>query len=323
MRRLGSWLAFVACGLLTAVAGAAAQQAYPSRPIKILTPYPPGGASDITTRIFANALPEILGQPVVVENKVGGGTNIAAEAAARSAPDGYTLYLANFASHAVNRHLFKRLPFDPIKDFTHVAMMIRVPMFLCVRADSPHKSVTDLIEFGRQNPGKLTYGTPGNGSPPHISGEQLKQIGKFDALHVPYKGVAEAAADMMAGQIDFMFDAAIIAQHRAGKVRCIGVTSKEAWPTAPDVPPLDKTGAPGFDLLAFFGIVGPANLPKGIVDKLNAAFVAVANKPEVIERLKVAAVVPFPASLKETQDFLTDMDQRWGAVVKASGATVD
>ena len=298
-------------------------QPYPSRPIKIVAPYPPGGASDITTRVFAGALPEFLGQPVIVENKPGGGTNIAAEYVARSAPDGYTLFVANFASHAVNRHLFSKLPFHPVRDFTQIAMMNMVPMFLCVRKESSFQSVKDLIAYGQSNPGKLTYGTPGNGSPPHISGELLKQLGKFDALHVPYKGVAEAAADMMAGQIDFMFDAAIIAHHHAGRVRCIGASYRERWPTEPDLPTLAESGVPGFDLIAFFAIVGPAGMSKDIVDKLNAAFVAVAKKPEIVERLKGTAVVPWPASLKETQDFLNEVDERWASVVKASGAKID
>ncbi len=312
-----------AFSIAVAMPPAAAQQSYPARPIKIVAPYPPGGASDITTRIFAAALPEFLGQPVVVENKPGGGTNIAAEYVARAAPDGYTLYVANFASHAVNRHLFAKLPFHPVKDFTRVAMMNRVPMFLCVRKESSFRTVADLVEHGRKNPGKLTYGTPGNGSPPHICGEQLKQLGKFDALHVPYKGVAEAAADMMAGQIDFMFDAATIAHHRAGRVRCIGVSYKERWPTEPEIPTLAESGVPGFDLIAFFGIVGPANMPRDIVEKLNAAFVAVARKPETIEKTRIAAVVPWPATIAETEAFLDDVDERWGPVVKASGAKID
>lgn len=304
---------------------AVAQQAtYPSRPIKIVAPYPPGGSSDLTTRIFAAGISEILGQSAFVENKPGGGTNIAGEYVARSAPDGHTLFVANFASHAVNRHLFTKMPFHPVKDFTQIAMLARVPMFLCVRKESTFNSVQDVVAFGKKNPGKLTYGSPGNGSPPHIAGEMLKQMAGIDALHVPYKGgVAEAASDMMAGQIDFMFDAAIIAHHHAGRVRCIAVSYKERWPTEPAMPTVAEGGLPGFDLIAFFAIVGPAGVPKEIVEKLNAAFATVARKPETIEKLKVAAVVPWAATIKETEAFLNDVDERWGPVVKASGAKVD
>ena len=322
MVKLSTMLGLV-CAFALAPAVASAQQAFPTKPIKIVVPYTPGGASDITTRIYGAGISEILGQPVIVENKPGGGTNIAAEYVARSAPDGYTLYVANFASHAVNRHLFSKLPFDPVKDFTQIAMMMRAPMILCVKPGSPFKTAGEIAEFGRANPGKLTYGSTGNGSPNHISGEQLKALGKFDAVHVPYKGSAELVADLLAGQLDWAFDASVIAQHRAGKLKCIGVSDKERWPTDPDLPPIAETGVPGYHLISFFGIVGPAGIPADIVQKLNDAFVQVAKRPETAEKLKVTAVVPYPASLKETQEFLTDVDQRWGPLVKASGAKVD
>jgi tripartite-type tricarboxylate transporter receptor subunit TctC len=301
---------------------ASAQTAWPAKPIKIVVPYTPGGASDITTRFYAQGLTEILGQQVVVENKPGGGTNIAAEYVARSAPDGYTLYVANFASHAVNRHLFKSLPFDPVKDFTHVAMMNRAPLFLCVKPGSPFKTAGEIAEHGRKNPGKLTYGSTGNGSPNHISGENLKHLGKFDSVHVPYKGAAELNADLLAGQIDYAFDASVIAHHRSGKIKCIGVTTAKTWGTDPDIAPIADT-VPGFDLLSFFGIVGPAKIPADIVQKLNDAFVQVAKKPEMVSKLAVSGGIPYGASLKETQEFLTDVDQRWGPLVKATGAKVD
>ena len=307
---------------LLALPIAATAQTFPTKPVKIVVPYPPGGASDITTRIYAAGIGEILGQTVIIENKPGGGTNIAAESVARAAPDGYTLYVANFASHAVNRHLFKSLPFDPIKDFTHVAMMIRAPMFLCVKPDSPFKTAGDIAAFGRANPGKLTYGSTGNGSPNHISGEQLKTLGKFEAVHVPYTGSAQLNSDLLAGQIDYAYDASVIAHHRAGKLKCIGVSDTKPWQTDPDLPPIAET-VPGYNLVSFFGIVGPAKMPPDIVQKLNDAFVAVAKKPETTEKLKITGVVPYAASLKETQDFLTDVDQRWGPLVKASGAKVD
>ena len=312
----------VLAALIALCAGQAHTQTYPSKPIKIVVPYPPGGASDITTRIFAAGVSDVLGQPIIVENKVGGGTNIAAESVARSAPDGYTLYMSNFASHAVNRHLFKSLPFDPVKDFTHVAMMVRGVMLLCVKPDSPFKTAADIAEFGRKNPGKLTYGSTGNGSPNHISGEQLKALGQFDALHVPYRGASELNSDLMAGQIDFGFDASVIAHHRSGKLRCLGTSTAEGWPLAPDLPPI-AASIPGYNLVSFFGIVGPAKMPADIVQKMNDAFVTVAKKPETAEKLNVTGVQPFPASLAETTQFMLDVDQRWGALVKASGAKID
>ena len=310
--------------LLTVVAGphSTKAQGYPTKPIRIIVPYTPGGASDIVTRIYAAGVGEILGQQVVIENKPGGGTNIGAEFVARSAPDGYTLFVANFATQAVNRHLFSKLGYDPLKDFSQIAMMMRGPTFLCVKPGSPFKTAADIAEFGRTNPGKLTYGSTGNGSPNHISGEQLKALGKFDAVHVPYKGSAELMSDLLAGQIDYAFDGATIAHHRAGRLKCIGVSPTTRWSTDPDIPTVAES-VPGFELISFFGIVGPAKMPPEIVQKLNDAFVEIGKRPDTAEKIKATGVIPFPASLKETVEFLTDVDQRWGPLVKASGAKVD
>jgi tripartite-type tricarboxylate transporter receptor subunit TctC len=288
-----------------------------------VVPYPPGGATDITTRIFAHGLTEILGQQVFIENKPGAATNIAAEYVSHATPDGYTLYVANFASHAVNRWLFTKLPFDPVADFTHVAMMVRGPMFLCLKPGLDFPSAKELVEYARKNPGKLTYGSTGNGSPNHISGELLKHLAKIDVVHVPYTGSAQLYNDLLAGQIDYGFDAAVIQFHRNHRLKCIGVASTFRWPTDPDLPPLTESGVPGFDLVSFFGIVGPKGLPQPIVEKLNAAFVQVAKRPEVAEKLKVTAVVPFAASLEETHKFLLEQDKKWAPIVKASGAKVD
>jgi tripartite-type tricarboxylate transporter receptor subunit TctC len=322
MRKISALL-FGLVAALFLLAPATAQAPFPNKPIRIIVPYPPGGASDITTRIFAQGATEILGQQVFIENKPGGATNIAADQAARSAPDGYTLYVANFASHAVNRWLFKKLTYDPLSDFTHVAMMVRGPMFLCLKPGLNLASVKELVELAKSKPGGLTYGSTGNGSPNHISGEMLKQLAKIDVVHVPYVGSAQMYNDLLAGQIDYGFDAAAIQFHRQGKFKCIGVASTFRWPTDPELPPLAETGVPGFDLTSFFGIVGPKGIPDPIVQKLNDAFRQVAQKPETAEKLKVTATIPFPATLKETQEFLTEQNSRWAPVVKASGATVD
>jgi len=319
-------LQFICVLILTASAGltpAAAQPDFPNRPIRMVVPYPPGGATDITARAFAHDLTEVLGQPVVVDHKPGGGTNIGAEHVARSAPDGYTLYVANFASHAVNRWLWKKLPFDPIEDFTPIAMMVRGPMFLCVRPGLDVKNVGELVALAKKNPGKLTYGSTGNGSPNHISGELLKHLTKIDVVHVPFKGSANLNANIMSGQVDYGFDASIIAMHHNGQVRCIGVASDFTWPTEPQLPTLAKSGVPGFDLSSFFGIVGPKGVPQPIVEKLNKAFRTVAQRPDIAKRLAITGTVPFPATVEETRDFLREQDGKWAPIVKASGARVD
>lgn len=306
-----------------AVGPGAAQAPYPSKPIRIIVPYPPGGATDITTRIFAPGLTEILGQPIVIENKPGASTNLGAEQGARAAPDGYTLYVANFASHAVNRWLFNKLTYDPLADFTHVAMMVRGPMFLCVKPGLKVASVKELVDLAKSKPGGLTYGSTGNGSPNHISGELLKHLAKIDVVHVPYVGSAQMYNDLLAGQVDYGFDAAAIQFHRSGKLKCIGVASNFRWPTDKEIPTLNESGVPGFDLTSFFGIVGPKGMPQPVVEKLNEAFRKVAERPETGEKLAVTATIPFPATLKETQEFLTEQNFKWAPIVKASGAKVD
>lgn len=302
---------------------AALAQGFPVKPIRVVVPYPPGGATDIVLRLYAPGVSDILGQQVVVENKPGAGTNLGGELVARSAPDGYTLYVASFASHSANRWLFKKMPYDPAKDLVGVVMVSRSPMFLCVKPNSPYKSAAEIIAYGKANPGKITYGSTGNGSPNHLSGVLLAAIGKFDAVHVPYTGSAQMNADLLAGQIDYGFDGAAIAHHRSGKLKCIGTASKQPWPTDPELPTLDTSGAPGFDLSAYFAITAPTGTPPDVIEKLNAAFNKVARTPELAEKLKVTSAIPFPSTVKETQEFLNDQLTRWEQVVKQSGAKVD
>lgn len=320
MLRALLYLCIVAASILAAIPGRA-DPSYPTQPIKIIVPYPPGGATDIVVRGYAPVLTELLGQPIVVDYKPGGGTNIGAAFVARSEPDGYTLYVANFASHAVNRWLFKDLPFDPLTDFTQIAMLVKTPLFLCAKAGSELTSVAQLLEQARQHPGKLNYGSPGYGSPNHIAGELLKQLGQIDVKHVPYKGAAPLNLGLLAGEIDYALDASSIVHHRAGKLKCFGVSSTFRWPTDPEIPSIVES-LPGYDLTSFFGIVGPANVPTPIVEKLNQAFRTAARRPEVAKAAEVAAAIPFPATLKETQDFLTEQNSKWGPLVKASGAIV-
>ena len=323
MLKLRSLWPIMLSAVLASAGPTLAQQAFPSKPIKVVVPYPPGGATDIVLRLYAPSVGEILGQQVIIENKAGAGTNLAGETVARAAPEGYTLYVASFASHSVNRWLYKKMPYDPAKDLVGVAMLTRSPMFLCVKPGSPFKSAADIIAFGKANPGKLTFGSTGNGSPNHISGELLKHLGKFDAVHVPYRGSAEFQADLLAGQIDYGFDGAVIQHHRAGKLKCIGGAAAKRWPTDPEFPPLNESGAPGFDLSAYFAITAPAGTPPDVIARLNDAFVKVAKRPELAEKLKVTSAFPVAASLKETQDFLADELVRWEAIIKATGAKVD
>jgi tripartite-type tricarboxylate transporter receptor subunit TctC len=317
-----SLAAILAAAVMLAPAAAVAQSDYPNKPIRIIVPYPPGGATDITVRAFAPYLQEALGQPIVVEHRPGAGTNLGAEYAARSASDGYTLYAANFASHAANRWLFRKLPFDPVKDFTQIAMMVRTTLFLCPKVGLGAGSVKELIDMAKARPGKLTYGSPGNGSPNHIAAELLKKLAGIDVVHVPYKGAAPLNVALLGGEVDFIFDASVIAHHRAEKVKCIGNSAPMRWPTDPEIPSIAET-LKDYDLTSFFGIVGPAGVPEPIAQKLNDAFRKAAARDEVAKALRVTGVVPFPATLADTRAFLTEQDGKWGPLIEAIGAKVD
>jgi tripartite-type tricarboxylate transporter receptor subunit TctC len=300
-------------------APARAQADYPNQPIKIIVPYPPGGATDITLRAYANFVQQELGQPIIVDYRPGAGTNIGAGYAARQEPDGYTLYVANFASHAINRWLYKDLTYDPLTDFTQIAMMVRSPIFACTKPNSPITTMAQLIAAAKANPGKLSYGSTGFGSPNHTSGELFKNLAKVDLLHVPYKGAAPLVVGLLGGEIDVAFDASVITHHRAGTLKCLGVSSDFRWPTDKDIPSIADT-VPGYNLVSFFGIVGPAKMPDAIVQKINKAFRNAAARPEVAKALEVTGVIPFPATVQETKEFLTEQNSKWRPIIEASGA---
>jgi len=297
------------------------QEAYPNRPVKIVVPYPPGGATDVTARIFGQALAELLGQQFIVDNKPGGGTNIAAAFVAHSAPDGYTLYVANFASNGVNKWLYKNLSYDPKKDFAAAAMMVRSPQFLVVTLSLPVNSVADLVRLAKTR--KLTYGSVGIGSPNHIAGELFRMKTNINVVHVPYKGSAPANLGVLGGEVDFMFDTTIMQYVHQGKLKALAVAHTERWPTEPDIPSFAELGYPGIVVAPFFALVAPANTPVSILDKLNEATRTVAKQPDVAAKLAPISVLPFPLTRKETAEFLRDQSTKWEAVVKASGAKVD
>lgn len=320
-----NWLATIfALSLITTLVPSVgyAQQTYPNRPIRFIIPFPAGGATDAVVRAYAQHVSEIVGQPIVADYRPGAGSNIGAAAAVRSDADGYTLYATNFASHAVNRWLYKELPYDPVKDFTPVAMLSRSTLFLCSKPGSSITSVTQLIEEAKKNPGKLNYGSPGLGTPNHIAGELLKQMAHISVQHVPYRGGGALATALLAGEIDFAFDGALITYHRDGRLKCFAGTADFRWPTDPNVPTVAET-VPGYNVTAFFGVAGPAKMPQAIVEKLNNAFRTAAQRPDLAKTLElVAAALPFPATLGETKQFLSDQNTKWEAVVKASGAEV-
>jgi tripartite-type tricarboxylate transporter receptor subunit TctC len=302
---------------------ASSQTAYPVKPIRIVVPYPPGGATDTAVRVYADGMTGLLGQQILVEYRAGGGTNIGAAHVAQSPPDGYTLYAANFASNAVNKWLYKKLTYDPDKDFVPVAMMTISPQFLVVHPSVPVKSVRDLVRLARASPGKLTYGSPGIGSPNHIAAELFRMETGIKAVHVPYKGSAMSSLALLGGETDYIFDATAMTYVHQGKLRVLAVAYTKRWPTEPDVPSMAELGYPRISVEPFFALVAPAGTPLAVRQKLNDAARSVAKRPDVPPKLSPIGLIPLAYTIKETADFLQDQGRKWESVVKASGAQVE
>lgn len=298
---------------------------WPAKPFKLIVPFPPGGAADTVGRIYAEKLSETFKQPVIVENKPGAGTAIAAEAAAKAAPDGYTLSLAPAAQLTVLPHLNKNIPYDPFRDFAPVSIVASVPYVIGAGAGTPLASAKELVAAARKEPGKLTYSSCGNGTLCHLSGELFKSLTGTDLLHIPFKGSAPAITALLGGEVNLAFDTLTVLapQIRAGKVKGLVISGKERSPLIPDVPSAAEAGLPQFDVTSWFGIVVPAATPKDIVERLNRELVRIAQSPEVRERLNkqgLDAVHTTPAAFTQA---IRDDDARWGRIVQTSGARLD
>ena len=323
MSRIAFFQVVMVVASCLAVPIASSQTAYPEKSVRIVVPYAPGGATDSVARVFGQGLGELLGQQFIIDNKPGGGTNIGAAFVAHSTPDGYTLYVANFASNAVNKWLYRKLSYDPDKDFAPVALMTLSPMFLVVHPSVPVKSVKELVSLGQKNPGKLTYGSAGIGSPNHIAGELFRMETKIKVVHVPYKGSAMSSLALLGGETDYIFDATAMTYVHAGKLKVLAVAYNKRWPTEPKVPSMAELGYPGVLVEPFFALVAPAKTPVAIRQKLNDATFTVAKRPDSAAKLAPIGVIPTALSLKETADFLRDQGSKWAPIVKASGAVVD
>jgi tripartite-type tricarboxylate transporter receptor subunit TctC len=317
----------IALGIFFAITANA--QPFPSKPLRWIVPFPPGGSTDGFSRPLAAKLAELLGQPVVVENIGGAGASIGSDRIAKSAPDGYTIGLATTGSHAINPHIYgAKLPHDTIKDFTHITLAVSYVNVLVVNPNVPARSVAELIDYARANPGKVTFGSAGNGSSNHLSAELLKVLTKAPTEHVPYKGSGPAMTDVMAGNITGMFDVLItsIPQMRAGRVRALAVTSAKRSPYVPEVPTMEESGVPGYsdagsDL--WFGIVGPAGIPRPIVQKLNEKLIEALRAPDMRQRIRVQAFDLWTSTPAEFSAVLKSDHAKWGKIVRAAGARID
>ncbi len=300
---------------------ALAEAAYPGRVIKMVVPYPPGGTTDLLGRLIAEQLKNGLGATVVVENKPGAGTTLGAEQVARSEPDGYTLLMATSTTLAINKSLYRKLPYDPVADFTPIALVAAVPFALIVNSQIPAKTLSEFIAYAKKTPG-LAYGSAGNGSPQHLGAEMLRSQAGLDIRHVPYRGSVPAMLDVIAGHIAFMVVdlQPALQQIREGKVRVLGVTTPKRVAAAPDIPTLAESGLPGFELVAWQGVVAPAGLPRPIADQLAGQIEKLLADQATRDRLTAIALEPLPASTPESfSAYVKTEVERWRTIVKNAG----
>ena len=312
-------------GLAMLARPAAAQNAYPSRNIKMIVPYPPGGTTDLLGRLIADQIKTGLNAVVVVENKPGAGTTLGAGEVARSEPDGYTLLMATSTTLAINKTLYKKLPYDPVKDFAAVALVAAVPFALIVNPSIPAQNLAEFIAYAKANPG-LAFGSAGNGSPQHLGAEMLKSAAGIDIRHVPYRGSVPAMLDVIAGHIPFMIVdlQPALQQIKEGKVRVLGVTTPKRVAAAPDIPTIAEGGLPGYELVAWQGVVAPAGTPRPVVDALAGQIAKLLSDPATRERFTAIAIEPLPVSTPDSfaAYIRTEVD-RWTTIVKNSGAEAE
>jgi tripartite-type tricarboxylate transporter receptor subunit TctC len=313
-------------GLATLVAPkASAQAAYPSRNIKMIVPYPAGGTTDFLGRLVADQLKTGLGATVIVENKPGAGTTLGADQVAKSEADGYTLLMATSTTLAINKTLYRKLPYDPVKDFAPIALVAAVPFALIANPQIPAKTLSEFIAYAKSKPG-LAYGSAGNGTPQHLGAEMLKTAAGIDIRHVPYRGSVPAMLDVIAGHIPFMVVdlQPALQQIREGKLTVLGVTTPKRVAAAPDIPTLAESGLAGFELVAWQGVVAPAGTPRPIVDSLASQIAKLLGDSATRDKLNTIAIEPLTGSTPDgfAAYIRTEVD-RWAAIVRNSGAELE
>lgn len=315
---------FMAGGLALVAAlatfNAAAQNTYPSRPIRMIVPASPGGGTDFTARTIGQKLSEIIKQTVIVDNRAGAAGNIGVEIASKANPDGYTIVMP-ITSFSINPHLYANLPFDTAKDFAPIVLASIAPLFLVVNPSVPAKSVSELIALAKAKPGQLNYANSGNGTTAHLAGELLKKTAGVDLVSVPFKGGGPAVIDLIAGRVQIYFSTipAALTQVKAGKLRGIAVTAQKRVDLIPDVPTVAESGLPGFDVAGWFGIFAPAGTPKPVVAILNKGINEALRNPETQQRFARQGLIPGGGTPQELERFLHAELKRWGALIKEVG----
>ena len=303
----------------------AVAQTYPSKPVRLIVPAPPGAAADIRARWIAEKLSPMLGQPIIVDNRAGAGGAIGTEAAAKSAADGYTILLVHQGTMAVNPHVYAKLGYDPLIDFAPITRLSLGPLLLAVNASLPVQSVADLVRLAKQKPGQINFGSPGNGTPPHLAGELFKHMAGIDVTHIPYKGGAQALTDLVAGQIAFSMDnlAVQLPQVKAGRIRAIATTGAQRIAALPEVPTVAEAGVPDYEYLAWMGIAAPAATPRAIVARLNFDIVTILSTPAARDWLSAQGNVPGGDTPEQFAAFIKSEHAKLGRIVREAGIKAD
>ncbi|MBH1965103.1 MAG: tripartite tricarboxylate transporter substrate binding protein [Comamonadaceae bacterium] len=309
-------IALAGSALSTSLSAAAAD--YPVRPVRIVVGFTPGGSGDAVARLIAQSFSTIMGQSFIVENRAGANGNLATEMVRRAEPDGYTLFYTSIG-HATNPSLYKEARYDPVKDFTPIGQVLSAPNVLVVPANSPFKTVQELISFAKANPGKLNFASSGVGASVHLSGEMFKYYAKVDMMHIPYKGSGNLMPDLISGNVSLAFPnlPTAVPLVKRGQLRALGITMNKRSAAAPDIPTIAESGLPSYDMSTWYGLIAPANLPADIQKQLNDALLKTLNNPEIRSKLIAQGMDPKPSSPEEFAKFIGDETQRWATLLKS------
>ena len=315
---------FFLATLVTAYALAAGAQNYPTKPVRIVVPFPAGGGVDLTARTVSQKLTDYLGQQVVIDNRAGAAGTIGAEHVAKSAPDGYTLLVAGPGSVAVAPLLFPKLGYNPLKDLAPITMLVTMPYIIVAHPSVPAKNAAELIALAKANPGKLNMASGGAGTGQHLAGEFFNVLAGIKMIHIPYKGTAPAIADIMGGHADLTFsDPSVLPQLQAGRLKVLGVSGPKRYPPLPNVPTVNESGLPGFDALNWYPLMAPAGTPRDLVMKLNTEAIKALNSPDVRDKLMAQGLIPAPMSPEQLGQFIREDYERWARVIKAANVKLD
>ncbi|HXF66763.1 MAG TPA: tripartite tricarboxylate transporter substrate binding protein [Burkholderiales bacterium] len=315
MKRIRSFVA--AAALAAPVLLPAQAQDYPVKPVRIIVPFPPGGGNDTIARLVGQKLSPALGQQVIVDNRPGAGGTIGAELAAKSAPDGYTLFLAGVASHGINPNLRRKLPYDPVRDFHGVSLIASAPLLVVVHPSLPVASVKQLVALAKARPGAINFASNGTGGSSHLAVELFKMMTGTDMVHIPYKGLSLALTDLLSGQVQLMFSSAVamLPQVKAGKLRAIAMTGAKRSPAIPEIPTVAEAGVPGYETGSWYGIVAPAKTPRPVIERLGREIAAITRSPEISGRLTEEAVIPIGSAPEEFDAHIKRELARWAQVI--------